>query len=297
MWTVYPNVESRLLDIRGIAHKVTFKSEFFYADTNQNLDQLPLYDPLDDNSQEHFRRRMIFNTFNGTQPAEFDSRYFAVRQGLQRYVSAASTEVVEDQMQFRLGIDQRWQTKRGRRGQERITDLVEFDAGMIFFPKADRDNFGESTGAFNYDFRYHIGDRVTLMSDGYADVFSQGFKALSMGALFSRPGRGEWYAGLTSLEGPISSFVLNTNFNYRLNDKWIASGGTTFDFGAVGNIGQMFAVTRIGESFLTQFGAAMDTGRDNASFIFSLEPRFISRRRLGAVGGMLVPPAGVNGLE
>ena len=297
IWSVYPNVESRLLDIRGIAHKVTFKSEFFYADTDKNLDQLPLYDPLDDNSQEHFRRRLVFNTFGGTLPAEFDSRSYAIRQGLQRYVTASSTEVVEDQMQLRLGIDQRWQTKRGRRERERITDLVEFDAGMIFFPKPNRDNFGEDVGAFNYDFRYHIGDRLTLLSDGYADVFSQGLKAISLGAMFSRPGRGEWYTGLTSLEGPISSFVLHSNVNYRIGEKWIATGGTAVDLGNVGNIGQTLALTRIGESFLIQVGTAVDSGRDNASFLFNIEPRFISRRRLGSVGGTLVPPAGVNGLE
>ncbi len=297
MWAVYPNVESRLLDIRGLAHKVTLKSEFFYADTNQNLDRLPLYDPLDDNSQEHFRRRMIFNTFAGSLPDQFDSRAYAIRQGLQRYVTASSAEVVEDQMQWRIGINQRWQTKRGRRERDRITDLVEFDAGFIFFPKPDRDNFGEDVGAFNYDFRYHIGDRVTLLSDGYADVFSQGLKAITVGTLFSRPGEGEWYTGFTSLEGPISSFVLHSNINYRLSEKWIVSGGTAVDLGNVGNIGQNIAMTRIGESFLLQVGASVDSGRDNIAFTFNVEPRFLSRRRLGAVGGMLIPPAGIHGLE
>ncbi len=37
-------------------------------------------------------------------------------------------------MQFRVGLDQRWQTKRGLAGRERITDLIEFDVNAIIFP-------------------------------------------------------------------------------------------------------------------------------------------------------------------
>ena len=297
MWKLYPNVESRLLNIRGINHKMTWHSDLFYADSNKNLDQFPLYDPLDDNSQEHFRRRLVTNTFGGALPAQFESRNFAVRSGLQRWVTSNSMETVDDQAQVRLGLNQRWQTKRGRTGRERITDLVELDLDMIVFPKADRDNFGEYTGGYTYDFRYHIGDRVSLLSDGYFDVFNQGLKVVSLGTMISRPGRGEWYTGLTSIEGPISSLIASSTINYRMSEKWIITGGTAFDFGKVGNVGQTISLTKIGESFLTKVGINVDSGRDNVAFQFSLEPRFLQRRRLGAVAGQLIPPAGLFGLE
>ncbi len=72
MWRPYPETQSRLFNVNGIAHKINWNTEFFYADTNRNLDQIPLFDPLDDNSQEHFRRRLIFNTFGGVLPEKFD---------------------------------------------------------------------------------------------------------------------------------------------------------------------------------------------------------------------------------
>lgn len=297
MWTVYPEVQSRLLNLNGMAHKVTFQNETFYADSSQNASDLPLYDPIDDNSQEHFRRRLVFNTFGGVLPAQFDASNYAIRQGLQRFVTATSTELVEDQLQSRVGVNQRWQTKRGRPGAERITDVIELDTDLIFFLDPDRDNFGEELGALNYDFRYHIGDRFAILSDGYFDLFSQGLKAVTLGGLISRPGRGEWYFGATSLEGPISSLVLSSTINYRLNEKWIATGGTAVDLGDAGNIGQNFSVTRIGESFLARLGVAVDNGRDNVSFQFGIEPRFLPIRRLGTVGGQLIPPAGLYGLE
>lgn len=296
-WRAYPNLDSRLFDIRGIAHKVTLESEFFYADSSANLDQLPLFDPLDDNSQEHFRRRMVFNTFGGATPPQFDERSAAFRTGMQRWITASSGEIVDDLSQVRLGVNQRWQTKRGLPGRDRIVDLVALDVDWIFFPKADRDNFGEEAGALNYDFRYHVGDRITLLSDGYFDFFSQGLKTISAGARFSRPGRADAYIGLLSLEGPISSNVINGNVNYRLNEKWILTGNAAVDMSSVGNIGQSLALTRIGESALIRIGVNVDSGRDNVSFNFNIEPRFLPTKRLGALGGQLVPPAGLFGLE
>ncbi|MCY2974991.1 MAG: organic solvent tolerance protein OstA [Planctomycetota bacterium] len=296
-WKVYPEIQNRLFNVNGIAHKASFNTEFFYADSSQNASQFPLYDPLDDNAQEHFRRRMVANTFGGALPDQLDSRAYAIRQGMQRYVTAASKEVVEDQMQFRVGLDQRWQTKRGVPGRERITDLIEFDVEGILFPNPDRDNFGQTVGALNYDARFHVGDRVSLLSDGYADLFDQGLRTLSGGIMLTRPGRGDWYVGLTAIRGPVETLVANTNFNYRLNEKWIIASGSTFDFDEVGNVGNSASITRIGESFLTQVGLNIDVSRSNTSLFFSVEPRFLPLRRLGQLGGMAVPPAGLYGLE
>ncbi|MCR9296613.1 MAG: organic solvent tolerance protein OstA [bacterium] len=297
MWRVNPNVENRLFDLRGMAHKMTFESEVFYADSNQDLARFPLYDPLDDNAQEHFRRRFVFNTFGGALPPQFDERGYALRTGMQRWITASSPEIADDLSQVRFGLDNRWQTKRGLPGRERIVDLVSLDTDFIYFPQEDRDNFGESFGGFNYDLRYNVGDRLTLLSDGYFDVFSQGLKALSAGAQISRPGKGNAYIGLLSLEGPISARVLNGFVNYRMNDKWIFSGGAAYDFGDTGSIGQNLALTRIGESALVRVGMNLDRGRDNVSFNFAIEPRFLSGGVLGSLGGELIPPAGLFGLE
>jgi hypothetical protein len=289
MWQVFPDVQSSVLNLNGMAHKISFET--------RDLNQFPLYNPIDDNSQEHFRRRLVFNTFGGVLPDQFEATNYAARQSMQRYVSAGSSEVVTNQLQSRFGIHQRLQTKRGVAGRERIADLVEFDVDAIYFGKPDRDNFGESIGGINYDFRYHIGDRVTLISDGYYDLFKNGLKATTVGSILSRPGRGELYFGLTSLEGPISSLLLTTSVNYRLNEKWLAIGGTSVDLGKTGNIGQSIGLTRIGESFLIRVGANVDSGRNNVAFNFSLEPRFLQRQGLGAVAGQLIPPAGLYGLE
>ncbi len=297
MWRVDPSVQSSLLNVRGLAHKIEFTGEYFYADSDTNLDELPLYDPLDDNAQEQFRRRFIFDLYGGALPPEYDPRTYAYRQGLQRYVTNPSDTVADDLQQGRIGVHQRFQTKRGLPGRERIVDLLRLDADLILFPNAASDNFGETIGPATYDMSYNLGDRVSLLSDGYFDFFDEGLRSISAGVLTSRPGLGDMYVGLLSLEGPISSTVLRSSLNYRLNEKWILSTGSTYDFSSVGNVGQNFALTRIGESFLVRLGVNVDAGRDNVGFGFMVEPRFLPLGKLGLLGGQLIPPPGSEGLE
>ena len=297
MLKVDPCIQSSLLNVRGLAHKLEWSAEYFYADSDTNLDELPLYDALDDNAQEQFRRRFITGTFGGVLPDQFDPRTYALRHGLQGLVASPSDVIADDLQQFRIGLNQRFQTKRGLPGRSRIVDLLEVDLNLLLFPKSDRDNFGETLGPATYDVRYNIGDRVTLLSDGYIDFFDNGLRSISAGFRTSRPGLGDAYIGLLSLEGPISSTVLRSTLDYRMNEKWIVSAGTTYDFGSIGNVGQSLALTRIGESLLLRLGINIDEGRDNTSVGFLIEPRFWPSKRRGSLGGQLIPPPGVEGLE
>ena len=147
---MYKRQQSSLLNVRGLAHKLDWTAEYFYADSDTNFEELPLYDPLDDDAQEQFRRRFIQDNFGLFLPGEFDPRTFALRQGLQRNVTNPSDVIADDLEQFRLGLHQRWQTKRGLPGRERIVDLLQFDVDLTIFPDEDRDNFGEAVGPVSY---------------------------------------------------------------------------------------------------------------------------------------------------
>jgi len=174
---------------------------------------------------------------------------------------------------------------------------MRFDVDTTLFANPERDNFGETIGPTTYDFRYHLGDRVTLLSDGYADFFDEGLKSVSAGVRTSRPGVGDVYLGLMSLEGPINATVLRSSYDYRLNEKWIFTSASTYDFGNTGNVGQTFSLTRIGESLLLRLGLDVDKGRDNVGLVFAIEPRFWPSRSIGSLGGQLIPPPGIEGLE
>ena len=301
MWQRRPNVRSKLLNVNGVAHKVVFQADLFWADASENLERFPRYDALDDDSIEHFRRRFFFDTFGGIPGTNiaraFDERFYALRTNLQGDVTAASADIVDDMAQARLGVHQRWQTKRGLAGQERTVDWITLDLEGVIFPKPGRDNYSQELGLLNYDFRWHLGDRFTVLSDGFADCFGEGLRTISLGGILSRPERGSLYLGMQILGGPIDSKLLHGALSYRMSDKWIGIASTSFDFGPTGNIGQSLAVTRIGESALVRIGMNIDESRDNVGIHFAIEPRFMPSNRLGRLGGVRIPPAGANGLE
>ncbi len=303
MWRVDPTIHSTLLNLNGLAHKMTWETELLYANSDQDFERLPLYNQLDDDAQEFFRRRFAFDTFGITQgvgentPLRFDERFYALRSGLQSSVASPNMEIADDLMIVKAGLRNRWQTKRGLPGEARVVDWITLDVQGNFYPDAARDNFGSDFGMVDYDFRWFLGNRLSLVSDGYFDFFSQGLRTASVGTNMSRPGVGNLYVGFRTIEGPISSNTLNAALTYRMSDKWILRGSSSYDFGATGNIGQSLSFIRVGESFLVRLGVNADISRDNVGFIFSVEPRFLPSGQLGLVGGQRIPPASANYLE
>jgi hypothetical protein len=312
MWRVDPTFNSELFNVHGLAHKVVFNAEFSAADSNRDLSLLPLDDPLDDNSVDAFRRHFLTNTFGipsysplplppgspwpqlGTK---FDERFYALRTGLQDWVSSPSTEIAGDLMAFRLGADQRWQTKRGPPDNRQIIDWITLDTDVTFYPDAARDNSGTTLGLFDYNFSWHVGDRLTMVSSGIFDFFDDGQKVVTVGGFLSRPPRGSLYAGFTVLEGPMDSKVLSLSYTYLMSPKWASTYGTAIDFGAQKSYSQNFSLTRIGESLLINFVFTVDPARDSVGVGLAIEPRFFPKNRLGNIAGAQIPPAGAFGLE
>jgi hypothetical protein len=197
----------------------------------------------------------------------------------------------------KLDVRQRWQTKRGAPGNQRTIDWITLNAGGTIFPKPDRDNFGSLLGAVHYDFRWHLGDRFSVLSDGYADLFGDGLRSFTLGGILTRPDLGRLYLGFRSTEGPISSNVLNASLSYRMTEKWITNLGSSVDFGATGNIGQSVSMIRVGESMLVRLGFYVDESRDNVGLQLSVEPRFLPNSRLDRLMGIKIPQVGTAGLE
>ena len=301
MWNTRPEVQNDVFNLNGLSHKIVFESELLFAETSDDMPTIPRYDALDDDAQEFFRRRFFFDTFGGVAGMDvaprFSDRNFALRSGMQSYVTAAATDVADDLMTARFSVRQRLQTKRGVAGQERIIDWMTLDIDSAVFPKADRDNFGSHFGMLDYVYHWHLGDRFSLLSDGYMDFFSNGLRTFSVGGVINRPDRGRLYLAYRSIEGPFSSNLLSASADYRLSRKWILHAGASVDFGQTGNIGQSLAVTRIGESALLRMGMTFDESRDNVGFQLRIEPRFMPRNRIRRAAGIDLPPLGSMGIE
>ena len=299
MWSVDPYAQSDLFNVHGLAHKVVFNADASYAQSTLDLQDLALYDQIDDNNIEEYRRKFPFYDFGGPPPVPlpFDERFYALRRGLGNYVASQSTEIADDLFTVRLAANQRWQTKRGPAGNQRIVDWIKLDTDITLFPNPNRDNFGQVAGLADYNFRWHVGDRTTVVSEGYFDFFAQAPKYATIGMFLDRPPRGSLYFGFHSLEGPIASSVFLTTYSYRMSPKWISTFGMSYDFVAARNIGQNLTLTRIGESFLISMNVNVDTSKNNIGANFMITPRFFQGRVGPSSAGMIVPVAGAYGLE
>ena len=308
MWSADNALESQLWNVHGLAHKVVFEGEFSYANSSQDMNQLPLYDQIDDDTINQYRRNIPYWDY-GAIPGQatplpsasvfgpdgkYDPRSYLVRRGMGGWVTGP-TEIAQDLTAVRLAARQRWQTKRGPAGNRRIIDWITLDIDGELFPTTGQ-NFGQLIGLWQYDFRWHVGDRTTVLSTADIDFFSGGQQLYTVGALLNRTPRGSFYIGFNEFGGPIDASVLVGSYTYRMSPKWASSFGTALNLRGL-NIGQNFQLTRIGESFLMTFGFNVDYSRNNVGVTFNLEPRFLSRTQFASRSGIDLPMAGAYGLE
>lgn len=310
-WTVNPRIQDPVFNLNGLAHKVVFDMEASWTESNRNFDEFPLYDELDDDVFDDIRRRLFFPPFGGelagtffdpaasptTIDGKFDPRRYLLRSNTQGQVTSPGMEVVDDLSLVRLGMRHRLQTKRGLPGRQHLVDWIEFDSNVSLYPSSGRDNFGSTLGLADYDFRWHLGDRFTVLSDGAADFFGDGLRTVSAGMLINRPSRGNVYLGYRTLRGPFTADVLTATVNYRMGPKWLASASAVVDFSEAGNIGQSVTFSRIGESLIFSFGMNLDESKDNVGVNFLLEPRFLPSLSLTRRTGIDIPAVGAGGLE
>ena len=295
IWKTNPNVCSQLWNLHGLSHKVSFEAEWYVGASDVNMEDLPLYDALDDQSVLQYRHLVQATTFGTMLPWQFDPRSYALRSGLGNAVTSPGIEILDDMNVVRLGVNQRWQTHRGPVGYQNTIDWITLNAGVSLFPNSKRDNFGDFTGLWNYDFRWHVGDRFSVLSSGLYDTVPDGIKAWSLGGQLDKPGQGSLYLGLYTLSGPVQNTVLTVQANYWLSPKWYASFVSDFDISGQGNIGQRLSFTRVGESLLVRCGFYVDATRDDFGVSITLEPRFLSKGSLAKKLG--VAPTGTYGLE
>ncbi len=274
-WRAVPEVQSSILGLNGLAHKVVLDADYSYSRSSQSLSDIPQYNSFDEDAQERFRERFLSLEFGGALPAQFDPRYYAVRSGAGQSVTAAYQELVDNQQVLRLGLRQRWQTKEGPVERQRIKDWMSLDLEASIFPEANRDNFGETLGLLTGRYMWQVGERTQLVANAVVDPFHDGQRVWNAGVLTQRGPRGSLYVGVRQVQaGPIDSRLLTGSFSYRMSEKWISTIGASYDLAEGRDRGQSLTITRIGEYMLFHLGTGYDRSRDNFSLNFMVEPRF-----------------------
>jgi len=285
-WKVFPTVQNSIFNLNGLAHKMVFDADYSNSHSNQPLSAVPQYNEFDDNSQEQFRRRLLYNTFGGTLPDQFAPQFYGVRQGVAHNVTAPYNELVATQQVLRMGWRHRLQTKVGPINNQRIRNWMTLDLETSFFPQAERDNFGADFGMYTGRYAWNFSERTTFTAGGIFDTFEGGQKLWNVAMISQRSTRGSVYLGMRQVAGGVlNSQIITASYSYNMSPKWVSSVGTSYDVGEHQNRGQTVTLTRVGADFLIHAGFVLNPTRKNVGFGLMVEPRFM--QGLGTGGTQL----------
>ena len=166
-------------------------------------------------------------------PNEFNPRNYAIRNGAGLWTSAPYHELADNQQVLRLSFRNRLQTKAGPPNSERIRDWMIWESGLSFFPKADRDNFGEDFGLIFNRFRWNISYRTSILGDITRDLFADAQNIWSLGLLSQRSTRGSVYMAYrqVNLGKYLDSQIVTGSYSYQMSPKWISTASYAYDIG------------------------------------------------------------------
>jgi len=273
---VFPFVRSDIFNLNGLAHKHDTLLEYAYTQSSQGLNQIAQYNEIDDNSQERFRARYTTQIFPGVVPAEFNPRNYALRNGAGLWTSAPYHEVADNFQALRLSFRNRLQTKVGPANAPRIRDWITWENGAAYFPKAERDNFGQDFGLLFNHYRWNLSDRTSVLADANWDLFENAQNLWSVGVLSQRSLRGSVYLGYRQVKAGdyLDSQTLIGSYSYQMSPKWISTASCAYDVAEGEARGTSVTVSRVGLDWILHFGLGVDFSKSNVGVGVSLEPRF-----------------------
>ncbi|QVL29816.1 hypothetical protein KIH39_13130 [Telmatocola sphagniphila] len=293
MSQLYSDVESELLNLNGLNHKITFGANYFNAWTNVGHDQLPQLDRLNDDATDMALRDIHpFQTayvpgYKGYALANspyYDPQTYAVRRLLD-----TSPDTLDSIQILQLDVNQRWQTKRGYPGMEHTVDWLTLDLSASIFPDKNRDNFGHNVSFLEYDSYWYVGDRTGITSSGWFDPYDPGVSYWNIGTYLNRPDRTSFYIGYRQFD-PVRSKALTASVQYVFSQKYSIIASTTYDFGLNQSLSNTLMFSRTGTDLTINFGFNYNAILNNFGFQFEVVPNLLASRGTGS--GLFGPAAG-----
>ena len=275
---LYPDVDSEIFNLNGIYHKINLTGNYFTAYSNSRYTNFPQFDRLNDDVTDQGLRdirpwQSTFNPGNAaflTTSALFNPQSYAIRRLIDSNVDTLDQIDV-----LQLGIQQRWQTKRGGMGNEHVIDWMTLNLGVSIFPRSNRDNFGHTFGILEYDWTWNIGDRTALVSSGWFEPFSGGPRAFDFGTILGRPDTSSFYLGYRQID-PLESKAVIGSVVYPFSAKYALTASTVWDFGVDVRTYSLF-ISRMGTDVMVNFGLTYNSTINTFGIAFEILPNLVRR--------------------
>lgn len=288
---LYPDIQSELINLNGINHKVMLGANWYAAHSDTTFRRLPQLDRINDDATDQAIRdiRPLYPAINPSMAAAlttsplYDPQVYALRRLVDNRVDTLDTIEV-----LQMDIRQRWQTKRGYPGLQHIVDWMTLDMSASYFPHNTRDNFGSSWAFLEYDWTWNIGDRTALVSTGWIDPIDDGAKVFTLGAYINRPDRTSYYVGYRHID-PLDSRALTGALTYIFSPKYALTGAAVYDFGTNQSLANSLVLTRMGKDLQLSFGINYNALQNNFGVTFEIMPNIVpqANRPAGSYGSRL----------
>jgi hypothetical protein len=287
---LFPDVQSDLLNVNGINHKIRLNTNFFVAHSDTPFYRLPQLDRLNDDATDQALRDItpiqpLINPGHGLAlqtETLFNPQFYAIRRLVDNRVDTLDSI---EEVQF--NINQRWQTKRGYPGNQHIVDWMTLDLSATYFPHPTQDNFGSSVGFIEYDWLWNIGDRTALMSSGWYDPFDSGARVSTVGVSFNRPDRTNFYLGYRQIDF-LQSRAVTAAVSYVFSPKYSIAAASVYDFGISQALSNSLTLTRMGTDVQITVGVSYNALQNNFGFSFMIIPNLVPQA--ARLGGLALTP-------
>ena len=216
---------------------------------------------------------------------------FAVTAGPTELFQFDEVDRVDEFQVIRLGLRQRWQTRRLTRGRSplasvdrRVVDWLVMDVELDVFPNRDRDNEGNLMGPLQLDLIWRLSDHLTVLSDAEVDM-EDGFAwdRFNLALKVDRSPRLSFYLGQRYIRD-VGSSAFTVGFDYRLSQKWQLGTLWQYDFQADAALTQRLVLTRRLHRWLLEISFERDEGEEdgqaNTSISLTLIPQGLPETQL-----------------
>jgi hypothetical protein len=281
---LYRDVQSELLNVDGIYHKIVITGNYYTAHSDTSFTQLPQIDQLHDlNSSKALRDfypEAPYINPNGlllaTSPI-FNPQLYAIRTLVDNRIDTLDSVDV-----FQFDVRQRLQTKRGYPGMEHIIDWMTLDVSTSIFPESNRDDFGSTVGFITYDYAWNVGDRVALFSSGLFEPFQNGGETYNVGVSINKPDRTTFVFSYRQID-PVGSKAILSAVTYAFSPKYAVTASTLYDFGTKNYI-LSSTITRTGTDLRLIVGLGYTSLLNTFSFNLEIVPNVVPASRVGVPG-------------
>ncbi|HRX84781.1 MAG TPA: LPS assembly protein LptD [Phycisphaerae bacterium] len=215
------------------------------------------------------------------------------RSSRELYEFDENAEGVDEVDGVSVGLRQRWQTKRGAPGEERIVDLLTFDLEVGAFSDAERDEYTNgytsptrpensiSRNYLNANAVYRINDTTELVSEANYDINDGELDNFALTYGVERTPRLSYLVGYRYV-GEVDSNLLAAGLNYRISEKYLVAVREEFDLDRGETAEFDIGVIRKFPRWYVSVTFALDEVQDDFSVSLSAWPEGLPTAAIGS---------------